>query len=97
MKPTAGGGGYTHRDFTVGHEDGEVAEMVAGTCSVSLIGSEELTALGGPVSHHAPLGIVPERAVGVEVIFRLRSKRFPVHLRVGLLKENDKIKHGGGQ
>lgn len=40
-----------------------------------LISPEELASLSGPVSHHAPLRVVPERAVRVEVVLSLKSNQ----------------------
>lgn len=53
------------------HENCKVGEMTAGAGGVGLIGAQELAALGGPVSHHAPLRIIPKGAIGVEVVVHL--------------------------
>ena len=53
------------------HEDGKVGQMTAGTSSVALVGFKQLTALSGPVSHHAALRVVPKRTVGVVVVLLL--------------------------
>lgn len=42
---------------------------------MGLIRPQELTSLSGPVSHHAPLRVVPERTVWVEVVLSLKSNR----------------------
>lgn len=65
----------TYWDFTVCHEDGEVGEVVAGAGGVRLIGVQEFAALGGPVAHHTPLRVIPEGAIGVEVVIHLQITR----------------------
>lgn len=45
------------------HEHRKVSEMATGAGGVTFIGVDELAALSGPVSHHGPLRVVPERAV----------------------------------
>lgn len=64
-----------YRDFTVRHEDGEVGEMTAGAGGVSFIRVQEFAALGGPVPHHTPLRVIPEGAIGVEVVLHLQIIR----------------------
>lgn len=50
------------------HEDGKVGEMAAGAGGVGFIGVQEFAALGGPVTHHTPLRVIPEGAIGIEVV-----------------------------
>lgn len=57
------------------HQDGKVGEMVAGTRRVCLIGVQELAALGGPVTRHTPLRVIPKGAIGVEVVLHLQITR----------------------
>lgn len=57
------------------HEDGKVGEMVAGAGCVCFIGVQEFAALGGPVTHHTPLRVIPEGAIGVEVVLHLQITR----------------------
>lgn len=64
-----------HHMSSVRHENGEVGEMTARAGCVGLIRPQELASLSGPVSHHAPLRVVPERAVWVEVVFGLKSNQ----------------------
>lgn len=49
--------------------------MVAGAGRVRFVGLEEFAALGGPVAHHAPLRVIPEGAIGVEVALHLQITR----------------------
>lgn len=53
------------------HQDSEVGEMRAGARGVCPVGSQQATVLRRPVARHRPLGVTPERAVGVEVFLRL--------------------------
>lgn len=39
------------------------------------VGFQEFAALGGPVAHHAPLRVIPEGAIGVEVALHLQITR----------------------
>lgn len=61
--------------YTVCHEDGKVGEMAAGAGGVCCIGVQEFAALGGPVAHHTPLRVIPEGAIGVEVVLHLQITR----------------------
>lgn len=45
--------GATYHISPVSHEDGEVGQVTAGASGVALVGFQQLTALCGPVSHHA--------------------------------------------
>lgn len=65
----------TYCDFTVRHEDGKIGEMAARTGGVGFIGVQEFAALGGPVAHHTPLRVIPEGAIGVEVVLHLQITR----------------------
>lgn len=65
----------TYRDFAVRHEDGKVGEVAARAGGVCFIGVQEFAALGGPVAHHAPLRVIPEGAIGVEVVLHLQITR----------------------
>lgn len=56
----------------VGHEDGEVGQVTAGARGVALVGVQQFAALGGPVSHHAALRVIPEGAVGIVVVLLLK-------------------------
>lgn len=56
------------------HEDGEVGQVTAGASGVALVGIQQFTALGGPVSHHATLWVIPEGTVGVVVMLLLQNK-----------------------
>lgn len=64
-----------YRDFPVRHEDGKVGEVVAGARRVRLVGLQEFAALRGPVTHHAPLRVIPKGAIGVEVVLHLQITR----------------------
>lgn len=66
---------WTYRGFTVCHEDGKVGEMAAWAGGVCFIGVQEFAALGGPVAHHASLRVIPEGAIGVEVVLHLQITR----------------------
>lgn len=66
---------WTHWGFAVRHEDGEVGEMAAWAGGVCFIGVQEFAALGGPVAHHASLRVIPEGAIGVEVVLHLQITR----------------------
>lgn len=57
------------------HEDCKVGEMAAGASGVGFIGVQEFAPLGGPVAHHAPLRVIPEGAIGVEVVLNLQITR----------------------
>lgn len=57
------------------HEDSEIGEVTASTGGVGLVGLHQSAALCGPVSHHGTLRIVPERAIGIEVILVLCGKK----------------------
>lgn len=59
----------------MGHEDGKVGQVTAGAGGVALVGVQQLAALRGPVSHHAPLRVVPEGAVGVVVVLFLQNTK----------------------
>lgn len=59
----------------MGHEDGEVGQVTAGASGVALVGFQQLAALSGPVSHHAVLGVIPEGAVGIVVVFLLHNTK----------------------
>lgn len=86
----------TYWDFTVCHQDGEVGEMTAGAGAVSFIGLQEFAALGGPVTHHAPLRVIPEGAVGVEVVLHLQITRDMVECPNNWLPETEAhVEHGG--
>lgn len=69
----------TYRMLSMCHQDCKVGQVTARTRGVSLVRREEFAALRWPVSHHAPLGVVPEGAVWVEVIFGL-MKGFEKHI-----------------
>lgn len=56
----------------MGHEDGEVGQVTAGARGVALVGVQQFAALGGPVSHHAALRVIPEGAVGIVVVLLLK-------------------------
>lgn len=56
------------------HEHRKVSEMATGAGGVTFIGVDELAALSGPVSHHRPLRVVPEGAIGVVVMLHLKSR-----------------------
>lgn len=45
----------TYHVSPMSHEDGEVGQVTTGASGVALVGIQQFTALGGPVSHHAPL------------------------------------------
>ena len=45
----------TYHISPMSHEDGKVGQVTAGASGVALVGFQQLTALSGPVSHHAPL------------------------------------------
>lgn len=64
-----------YRDFPVRHQDGKVGEVVAGARRVRLVGLQEFAALRGPVTHHAPLRVIPKGAIGVEVVLHLQITR----------------------
>ena len=64
----------SYQASAVGHEDGEVGQVTAGAGGVALVGVQQFTALSGPVTHHASLRVVPERAVGIVVVLFLQSK-----------------------
>lgn len=64
-----------YRDFPVRHEDGKVGEVIAGARRVRLVGLQEFAALRGPVTHHAPLRVIPKGAIGVEVVLHLQITR----------------------
>lgn len=55
----------------MGHQHSEAGEVRAGAAGVCAIGGQETTVLRRPESHHGALGIAPERAVGIEVLFRM--------------------------
>lgn len=57
----------------MGHEDGEVGQVTAGASGVAFVGFQQLTALSGPVSHHAALGVIPEGTVGIVVMLLLQN------------------------
>lgn len=66
---------FPHHVSSVGHEDGEVGKVTTRAGGVGLICPQELASLSGPVSHHAPLRVVPERAIWVEVVLSLKSNQ----------------------
>lgn len=55
----------------MGHKHREAGEVCAGAAGVCAIGGQQTTVLRRPESHHGALGIAPERAVGIEVLFRM--------------------------
>lgn len=57
------------------HKNGEVGEMAACAGGVRFIGVQKFAALGGPVAHHTPLRVIPEGAIGVEVVLHLQITR----------------------
>lgn len=63
----------THHVPPMSHEDGEVGQVTAGASGVALVGFQQFTALSGPVSHHAPLRVVPEGTVGIVVVLLLQN------------------------
>lgn len=65
----------TYGNFTVRHEDGKVCKMAAWAGGVGFVGVQEFAALGGPVAHHTPLRVIPEGAIGVEVVLHLQITR----------------------
>lgn len=67
------GRGATYHVPPMSHEDGEVGQVTAGASGVALVGLQQLTALGGPVSHHAALGVIPEGTVGIVVMLLLQN------------------------
>lgn len=67
--------GYSY-DFTVCHKHSKIGEMAAGTSGVGLVSLDQPTALCGPVTHHGALRVVPERAVGVEVVLVLYGNKY---------------------
>uniref|UniRef100_A0A665WB72 Uncharacterized protein n=1 Tax=Echeneis naucrates TaxID=173247 RepID=A0A665WB72_ECHNA len=52
--------------------------MAAGTGGVCFIGFQESAALGGPVAHHTPLRVIPEGAIGVEVVLTSMCSRVKI-------------------
>lgn len=59
----------------MGHEHGKAGEVCAGAAGVCAIGGQQTTVLRRPESRHGALGIAPERAVGIEVRFRMLRAR----------------------
>lgn len=57
------------------HEDGEVGEVTAGAGGVRFVVVQEFAALGGPVACHTPFGVIPKRAIGIEVVLHLQITR----------------------
>lgn len=58
-------------DLAVSHEHGKVGEVAAGTRGMGLVGLHQAAALGRPVAQHGTLRVVPEGAVGIEVVLVL--------------------------
>lgn len=63
----------TYHISPMSHEDGEVGQVTAGASGVTLVGFQQFTTLSGPVSHHAPLWVIPERTVGIVVVLLLQN------------------------
>lgn len=63
----------TYHISPVSHENGEVGQVTAGASGVALVGFQQFTALRGPVSHHAPLRVIPEGTVGIVVVLLLQN------------------------
>lgn len=57
------------------HEDGKVGQVTARASGVALIGFQQFTTLSGPVSHHAPLWVIPEGTVGIVIMFFLQNTK----------------------
>lgn len=67
--------GATYHISPMSHEDGEVGQVTAGASGVALVGFQQFAALSGPVSHHAPLRVIPEGAVGIVVVLLLQKHK----------------------
>lgn len=65
--------GATYHVSPMSHEDGEIGQVTAGASGVALVGSEQFAALRGPVARHAALGVIPEGAVGIVVVYFLQN------------------------
>lgn len=55
----------------MGHKHSKVGEVCAGAGCVSAVGAQQSAILSGPESCHGTFRVTPERAVWIEVLFRL--------------------------
>lgn len=57
--------------FHMSHEDRKAGQVGAGAGGVCAIGGQQPAVLRRPESRHGALGVAPERAVGIEILFRM--------------------------
>lgn len=65
----------SYLNINMSHQNCKVGEMGARACGVRPIGAKQTAILRRPVTPVTALGVTPERAVWVEVFFRLLLKK----------------------